>query len=395
MKIVFLTALVLLVPAIAYSQRRPTNTVCLKDVPPGVILNICTHERGMAPLAQPRLYLRVFTDGRAEYEVSKGWDDLVKKEFRIGADDLAEMTRLGNTENFQSGKEEYPAYNQGTDSSMTITLNFYGKTGTKRIVFHYFYAADRKNKERYPADFIVLMEKVEELWGRANGIVPEIPTISFCVLMADREYLLGRTVRIWADMELHGLEEGRYLYEPECDRPEMGKARTNEKIGIGFGKELAPRRDIVLAEISRKIDFEKYGRRARVQVEGILREEAGPKTKDSPAYRLFIERFISSDKIVPWFEGELKEGWTYMAGLDYIKEKGVQLGLPLKIPLHHAAWVEWTNEDKFPLLRKSGVRFVTFRVVSKETRQVTANRWNDTYICEIIEVAMLQKTKWG
>lgn len=67
----------------------------------------------MAPIPQPRLYLRVYTDGRVEYEASKSWDSLIKKEFRIGADDLAEIIRLGNTEDFRSAKEEYPAYKQG------------------------------------------------------------------------------------------------------------------------------------------------------------------------------------------------------------------------------------------------------------------------------------------
>jgi hypothetical protein len=391
MKIVFLTALVLLMPALAYSQRKPSSSVCVKDPPAGVILNICTDERGMAPIPQPRLYLRVSSDGRAEYEASKGWDDLVKKEVRVTPEELQEIMRLGNTEDFQSALEEYPAYNHGTDSSMKLTLDFYGTKGAKRIVFHNFFAADRKNKEHYPVDFISLMEKVEEIWGRANGIVPEIPTISFCVLMSDREYLAGRRVIIDADIEL-GDGSAPYLHELECDRPEMGKARTNERIGIGFDKKVTGGRDI-MSEALRKIDLAVYGRRARIRVQGVLRDER-TRALDSYDHRFFIERFISADKIVPWFDGELKAGWAYMAGLDYKKEKGLQLGVSLKMPLHHATRVEWTNEDKFPLLRKSGVRFVTFRVVSRETQQVSENRWNDIYICEILEVNPLQKTRW-
>lgn len=391
-KIVFLTALVLLVPAIAYSQRKPSSSVCLKDLPAGVILNICTHERGMAPMPQPRLYLRVYTDGRAEFERHSSWDDLIKKEFRIEAEDVAEIVRLGNTEDFQAALEEYPAYNHGTDSSMKLTLDFYGTKSAKRIVFNNFYAADRKNKEHYPASFIALMERVEEMWGRANGIVQEIPTLSYCGLMFDREYMAGRRVIIDADIEL-GDGRAPYLHEPECDRPEMGKARTNERVGIGFDPKMTSGRDI-MSEALRKIDLAVYGRRARVRVQGILRDERA-RALDSYDYRFFIERFISADKIVPWFEGELREGWAYITGFQHIKEKGLQLGLPLKMPLHHAVRVEWTNEDKFPLLRKSDVRFMTFRVVSKETRQVEKYMWRDVYVCEIIEVSLLQKTRWG
>jgi hypothetical protein len=392
MKIVFLTALVLLgFSASVFSQRKPSESVCLKDPPAGLLLNICTNERGMAPIPQPRLYLRIYTDGRAEYEASKGWDDLVKKELRIQPEELEEIIRLGNTDDFQAALEEYPAYNHGTDSSRKLTLDFYGKTGTKRIVFHNFYAEDRENKKHYPASFISLIEKVEEVWGRANGIVREIPGLSYCGLMYDREYLIGRRVIIYADLELGTDGASAYLHEPECDRPEMGKARTSERIGIGFDPKITGGRDI-MSEGLQTIDLAVYGRRARVRVRGILRDER-TRALDSYDYRFFIERFISADKIVPWFEGELREGWAYITGLQHIKEKGLQLGLPLKIPLRHAARVEWTNEDKFPLLRKSGVRFMTFRVVSKETRQIDGNRWNDTYICEIIEVSPLQKTR--
>jgi hypothetical protein len=173
----------------------------------------------------------------------------------------------------------------------------------------------------------------------------------------------------------------------------VGKARTSERIGIGFDPKMTGGRDI-MSEALRKIDLAIYGRRARVRVQGILRD-ARARALDSYDYRFFIERFISADKIVPWFEGELKAGWAYAHTFQHVKEKGLQLGLPLKMPLHHVAVVEWTNEDKFPLLRKSGVRWMTFRVVSKETRQVEGNRWNDTYICEILEVWLIQKTRWG
>jgi hypothetical protein len=393
MKYGFLIAFAIFgVPVFTAAQRKPSNSVCVKDPPAGVILSICTNERGMAPIPQPRLYLRIYTDGRAEYEASKGWDDLVKKELRIKAEELEEIVRLGNTGDFQRALGEYPAYNHGIDSSKKITLDFYGKTGAKRIVFHNFYAGDRANKKHYPADFIALMEIVAEIWMRANGIVREIPTISFCVLMADREYLAGRQVIIDADIEL-GDGGAAYLHEPECDRPEMGKARTGERIGIGFDPKITGGRDI-LTEGLRKIDLAVYGRRARVRVRGILRDERA-RALDSYDYRFFIERFVSADKIVPWFEGELREGWTYIAGFQHVKEKGLQLGVPLKMPLHHAVRVEWTNEDKFPLLRKSGVRFMTFRVVSKETRQVEKYMWREVYVCEIIEVNLLQKTRWG
>lgn len=391
MKYGFLIAFAIFaVPVFASGQRRPNPTECLKDVPAGVVLNICTHERGMAPIPQPQLYLRIYADGRGEFEMNKSWDQLVKKEVRVKAEELQEIIRLGDTPGFQAAAGEYPEYNHGIDSSKKVTLDFYGTKGNKRIVFHNFYAADRKNKEHYPASFISFMEVVEEIWHRAHGIVRELPMLSYCGLLQDREYMAGRRVIIDADLEL-GVNRGTYLHEPECDRPEMGKARTNERIGIGFDAKMTGGRDI-MSEALRKVDTEIYGPRARVRIQGILRLVT-PKTKHSFDYEFIIERFISADKIVPWFEGRLEEGWAYGHTFNHVKVKGLQLGLPLKLPYHHAARVQWTNEDKFPLLRKSGVRWMTFRVVSKETRQVDRNRWNDTYVCEIIEVALLQKTR--
>lgn len=393
MKYGFLIAFAIFaVPVFTAGQRRPNPTECLKDVPAGVVLNICTHERGMAPIPQPQLYLRIYADGRGEYETNKSWDQLVKKEVRVKAEELQEIMRLGEAYDFQSAADEYPAYNHGIDSSEKITLDFNGAKGAKRIVFHNFYAEDRKNKEHYPASFISFMEIVERIWDRARGIVREIPGLSYCGLLQDREYMAGRRVIIYADLEI-GVDGGTYLHEPECDRPEMGTARTSERIAIGFDPKVTGGRDI-MTEALQKVDTAVYGRRVRVQVEGVLREEKN-RMLESYRYRFFIARFIRVDKIVPWFEGELREGWAYSHTFNHVKEKGLQLGLPLKLPYHHAARVEWTNADKFPLLRKSGVRYMTFRVVSKETRQIERLRWNTTYVCEIIEVGLIEKTRSG
>ena len=64
MKLVLLIALL---PLAAHAQK----SVCLNETPRGVLLNICRHERGMAPMPQPKLYLRIYKDGRAEYEYTK------------------------------------------------------------------------------------------------------------------------------------------------------------------------------------------------------------------------------------------------------------------------------------------------------------------------------------
>ncbi|HJZ81776.1 MAG TPA: hypothetical protein VKD91_15575, partial [Pyrinomonadaceae bacterium] len=209
------------------------------------------------------------------------------------------------------------------------------------------------------------------------------PSISFCTLMADREYLTGKRVRIWADMEL-GNEAGSYLHDPECDRPEMGQARTQSRIGFGYDeKKLGKGANV--REILQQKGFETDVPRVRVMIEGTLRQETEGTKHDYP-YRFIIERFLSVDKIVVPYVGELQEGWTYSDTIDHVKGTPLKLSSPLKPLIHHARLIEWTNADKFPALRRSGRKHLTFRVVSKETRQMEKYRWNDVYTCELIDV---------
>ena len=152
MRTAFLATLVaFIVPVIVSAQPRGSASVCLKDLPPGVLLNICGHEHGMAPIPQPRLHVRIYKDGRGEYEENKTWNLLVKKQFRIKEENVREIERLGATEGVQKALERYPAYNVGADSWSEITVDVYGETGQKRIILAKFFAADRENKKHYPA----------------------------------------------------------------------------------------------------------------------------------------------------------------------------------------------------------------------------------------------------
>jgi len=384
MRTAFLATLVaVIVPVVASAQQRGSASACLQDVPSGVLVNICEHEYGMAPIPQPRLKVRIFKDGRGEYEENKTWNALIKKVFRVKAEDIREIERLSATEGVQKALEIYPAYNIGADSSSEITVDIYGETGQKRIILANFFAADRENKKHYPASLISLMEKVDEIWDVGNGIVRESPKITFCTLMADREYLIGKRVQIYGDIEL-GIEEGSYLHDPECDRPELGRARTSERISFGYDEKKLGKGP-VLSEILQKKRFETYVTRVRVQVEGILREET-QRTKHNYPYRFIIERFLAVDKIVIPYQGELKSGWIYSDTFDHIKGSPLRLSSPLKPIIHHAQLIEWTNADKFLALRRGGRKYITFRVVSTETRQMTRYRWNDVYTCEIIRI---------
>ena len=406
--ITLIAAAIAFLPISLSGQQSASTSVCLSGTPSGVLLNICQHARGMVTGPQPTLYLRVYQDGRGEYETNNSENVLVKKEFRINEADLREIARLSAAQGVQTALEKYPGYNHGIDSSRELTLDIFSNTHHKSIILINFYAADRENKKHYPASLISLMEKVEQLWSRAHGLVTEPPSITFCTLMADREYLTGKHVRIWADLEL-GTESGSYLHDPECDRPEVGKARTSERIGFevsvsgatGSSSDVSVpgavatgsrsstkdsiRQAVSVREILQQQGFDTDEPRVRVMIEGTLREETESPKHDYP-YRFIIERFLSVDKIVVPYAGELKEGWTYSDAIDHVRGTSLKLSSPLKPLIHHAQLIEWINADKFPALKRTGRKYLTFRVVSKETRQMEKYRWDDVYTCELIEV---------
>src|SRR5262249_49507173 len=79
---VFIIATLLLIPMTAVSQ-----SVC-NQPPDDAILTICERESGMAPLPQPQLLLRVYADGRAEYETLGGQNGLTLKKTKITEKEL-------------------------------------------------------------------------------------------------------------------------------------------------------------------------------------------------------------------------------------------------------------------------------------------------------------------
>lgn len=91
------------------------------------------------------------------------------------------------------------------------------------------------------------------------------------------------------------------------------------------------------------------------------------------------------------FAGTLEKGSTYRALVTPDQEQELRLVAPLKLPLHHAARVEWLNLKEFPELRKRSPTTqrtqVVFKVIEKKSVKVSGQyRWNTTYECQIITI---------
>ena len=383
---------ILALPMIGIAQVADASTACpiKEQLDDDVVLTICNHGQGMVPRPQPRLYLRVYADGRGELESNEApplgdayeTETLIMKTFHADADEIAEIRRLGQMPDFQSAKDVYPAYAIGTDSSVQTTVVFIDHRNTKKIVVNNFSYANVFNKKHYGPSFCILMARVAELHDRGLGIIREPPTISFCELMRNRESYIDTVVGINAVLEFN--ETQQFIYDPECAERSIGPLLfTTEKVGVGFDFKKGKSKELQNQALS--VRDKRFGGRARVYIHGILRDNR-EQTGNPNKFRFDISEFKTIDPIVLSYEGKLEPGWMYVDSFDANNEVEPKLSSRLKMPLHHAARIEWLNAGKFPRLRAAGHTFITFRVVSRDIRKIGVNRWNDIYTCEILDL---------
>jgi hypothetical protein len=246
-----------------------------KDLPESedTILTICSHESGMAPLIQPRLYLRLLTNGRMEFETENNSGSLSMIAINLEIKDAETIGKLVRQTDFLNAAAEYPVFQKWTDSSLKLTITVKADGREKQVVVNNFTASDIENKENYPASLLALLEKIAEL-----------------------------NIKKW---------------------DEIAKFRA----------------------------------------------------KNPPSERV-------EPQIID-YDGTLDEGKTYRAIVYSNRRQLLSLAVPLKIPLHHADRIEWINQSKFFFLEENRI---VFRVISKDTKQMTPNRWNTTYLCEILNL---------
>jgi len=147
------------------------------------VLTVCNYEHGMAPPLQPRLYFRLHKSGRIEYEIDPGNSPEVNmekwklkiKEAKVTANDVDEIIRLGQMEDFQMASSSYPAYQMWDDSSMESTLTFKYEGREKRIVVKNFSLVGEQKKAFYPASLLALLKKVWTL--RPPDYIPTVRDI--------------------------------------------------------------------------------------------------------------------------------------------------------------------------------------------------------------------------
>jgi hypothetical protein len=380
MRIYLLSAIALVVlPSLAMAQAY--GSVCLdkESDRDDVILTICHHARGMVARPQPRLYLRVYTDGHAEYEINKpghAGSTLVKREFCINGTEVQEIVRLGMEPDLRSAKSSYEVIHKGIDSYLETTVIFKGAEDRKYIELLNYAAGREDNFKHYPDSLNRLMYLAEELRQRAEGIVKPVPALTYCEVLRNRRVYLGRRVSIYADLDYTGYQP--FLTDRDCTATVTG-AILPQRIGVSHN-ELGKKYGSIsgMVESARLKPF--FGR-ARVQATGRLRDEG------EDQYVFEIDEFTNFLPLVLPYMGLLEAGWQYSDTIRHPGGTDIVLSSPLRPRTHHAARIEWTNAGAFPALRRPGLRGITFRVLSVTSKQIEKYRWNTTYTCEIVAVS--------
>jgi len=380
-----LSAFTLLAPDITLGQ-----SVCSQP-PDDAILTICERESGMVPMPQPQLQLRVYSDGRSEYETRGGLNGLTLNKTKITDTQLNDLLDLGRSPDFQRATEVYPVFQHKDDSSSLITVTFRNGENQKRITLANFYARDPQNKLRYPPPLVGLIKLADDIREKAMGIVRPVPTITFCELIKNHDQYFGEKVAIYATLEYHAsvmanlkvVNERATLNDPECDSLETGDPRTREVIGVSY---LGTDGEVegLKGQVRRLSDF-RFNGRARVLATGFLINER-QRALDTYNYTFNLVALKDIQPIVLPYKGKLELGWMYSDTFDYVKANGIQLSSPLKPLPHQASRIEWRGENNFPALKTDGRKHIVFRVNSSVTQQMTSNRWDVTYNCEILEV---------
>jgi hypothetical protein len=231
--------------------------------------------------------------------------------------------------------------------------------------------------------FSIMMNRSGPPISQSTGshtIDDKVPTVAFCEMVKNPQLYFGKSVRLTAIFEQ--ATEGQYLSDPACE------LSHDDQIGVGYVTG-DPAQQALHNKSIRLIHSPEYGSRVNVTLVGILRDSS---RRDFAwyRYRFDIISFENISHITVQYQGDLQAGTTYLAAVHGDGHAGLSLAVPVRILQHYAVRVEWTNLGSFPELKRlspdSGERQITFSVLSDDTRQMTANRWNRTVRCKIVRM---------
>ena len=159
------------------TEIKGDSSPVLSDSP---ILEVITNVYGGYPKDGDILQMRLFKDGRFEYDDFPDYDPpratgrnvtITKKEARLTEDDVKELIALATSPNFLSSKEKYESMRGRLDDWYITKISFQRGSIRKAITAVNFWDTQYSPefKKNYPSSLVQLLEQVEQMKAKATG----------------------------------------------------------------------------------------------------------------------------------------------------------------------------------------------------------------------------------
>lgn len=128
-----------------------------------VLVEIARIGRGMTWPLIPQLFLRVYNDGRIEYESLEG-NKLILKKAELDATTMERLRRIIEARDLAESRLEYPMLERVSDALMKACVSYKAGGGQLRQILVVNYAPDHSRaKDYYPPSLVELLRMVEQI----------------------------------------------------------------------------------------------------------------------------------------------------------------------------------------------------------------------------------------
>ena len=136
-----------------------------------VILEISDYGAGMVNYQGHKLFCRLYTDGRLEYEVLPEFDPdaarpnfvLLKKQTWLSKDDVAKIRNLTEQPDFLQARDKYRQLHSHIDAVFVKTIIYRNHNIEKRIQIRNYAPTDSRAASYYPVSLMKLLQRISEL----------------------------------------------------------------------------------------------------------------------------------------------------------------------------------------------------------------------------------------
>ena len=139
---------------------------CKKDNPTNsdaVLVEVARIGRGMTWPLIPQLFLRVYNDGRIEYESLES-NKLILKKAELDSTTIERLRRIIEARDLAESQVEYPMLEQVSDALMKTCVSYKAGGGQSRQILVVNFAPDHSRaKDYYAPSLVELLRMVEQI----------------------------------------------------------------------------------------------------------------------------------------------------------------------------------------------------------------------------------------